>query len=127
MPDIRQNCSKLSARAPNASSTSEGPLGAVARARGDDVPPFYRFELTPDDLVIVRPRKAPAARLTASIKLPKWAEDKAREIARDKGWDYQVLRSNWLAFAESETANGNGPKNAGAASVGYRKAQNALC
>ena len=91
-----------------------------------DVTPFYRFELTSDNLVIVRPRKAPAARLTASIKLPDWAEDKAREIARDKGWDYQALRSNWLAFAESETANGNGPKNAGAAFVGYCKKQEKL-
>ena len=91
-----------------------------------DVTPFYRFELTPDDLVVVCPRKAPAARLTTSIKLPDWAEDKAREIARDKGWDYRVLRSNWLAFAESEAANGNGPKNAGAAFVGYCKSQDSL-
>lgn len=91
-----------------------------------DVTPFYRFELTPDDLVIVRPRVAPPARLSASIKLPEWAEDKAREIAHEKGWDYHVLRSNWLAFAESETANGNGPKNAGAAFIGYCKKQESL-
>lgn len=47
-------------------------------------------------------------------------------IARDKGWDYHVLRSNWLAFAESEATNGNGPKNPGAAFVGYCKKQEKL-
>lgn len=91
-----------------------------------DVTPFYCFELTPDDLVIVRPRTTPPARLSASITLPEWAEDKGREIAREKGWDYQVLRSNWLAFAQGEAANGNAPKNAGAAFVGYCKKQENL-
>ena len=91
-----------------------------------DVTPFYRFELTPDDLVIVRPRNATPARLSVSIKLPEWAEEKGREIARAKGWDYHVLRSNWLSFAEGEAANGNAPKNAGAAFVGYCKKQDNL-
>ena len=91
-----------------------------------DVTPFYRFELTPDDLVIVRPRSAPPARLSVAIKLPEWAEDKGREIARAKGWDYHVLRSNWLSFAEGEAANGNAPKNVGAAFVGYCKKQDNL-
>ena len=91
-----------------------------------DVTPFYRFELTSDGLVIVRPRSAPPARLSVSIKLPEWAEEKGREIARIKGWDYHVLRSNWLAFAKGEAANGNAPKNAGAAFIGYCKKQDNL-
>ena len=91
-----------------------------------DVTPFYRFELTGDDLVIVRPRKTAPARLSPSITLPDWAEEKARDIAQAKGWDYHALRSNWLAFAQGEAANGNAPKNAGAAFVGYCKKQDQL-
>ena len=89
----------------------------------DDHTPFYRMELTEDDLVIFRPRTAKTA-LAPSIKLPDWAEDKGREIARDKGWDYHVLRSNWLEMATEEATKGNPPKNAGAAFVGYCKKQN---
>ena len=85
----------------------------------DDHTPFYRMELTEDDLVIFRPRKASTAGPIASIKLPDWAEEKARAVARDKGWDYQVLRSNWLTMAMEEAIKGNPPKNAGAAFVGY--------
>lgn len=91
-----------------------------------DVTPFYRFELDSKDLVIVRPRKAPALQVAPNISIPSWAEDKAREIAREKGWDFHVLKSNWIAFAQSEAANGNAPKNTGAAFVGYCKTQKAL-
>ena len=91
-----------------------------------DVTPFYRFELDSKDLVIVRPRKVPALQAAPNINIPSWAEDKAREIAREKGWDIHVLKSNWIAFAQSEAANGNAPKNTGAAFVGYCKTQKAL-
>ena len=91
-----------------------------------DETPFYQFEIDKNDLVIVRPRKAPALQLAPTIKIPSWADDQAREIARAKGWDFHVLQSNWLAFAQSEAANGNAPKNAGAAFVGYCKAQEKL-
>ena len=91
-----------------------------------DVTPFYRFELTSDDLVIVRPRKTRPVALSPTITIPAWADDKAREIARDKGWDYHTLRTNWLAFATGEAANGNAPDNAGAAFVGYCKKQEKL-
>ncbi|MEM9716006.1 MAG: replication initiator protein A [Pseudomonadota bacterium] len=91
-----------------------------------DVTPFYRFEIDGDDLVTVRPRKAPARAVTADIKIPEWAEEKAREIAREKGWDFYALRDQWLDFAKSEVAKGNAPDNAGAAFVGYCKKQDAL-
>ncbi len=91
----------------------------------DDHTPFYKLELTKDDLVIVRPRTAKVA-LSPSIILPEWAEEKAREISRDKGWDYYVLRSNWMAFAKEETTKGNPPKNTGAAFVAYAKKQDKL-
>lgn len=84
--------------------------------------PFYQLELTTDDLVIFRPRQN---RITtvADIALPEWAEEKAREIAREKGWDYHALRANWMDFAHDATSRGNPPQNAGAAFVAYCKKQ----
>lgn len=91
-----------------------------------DVTPFYRFEIDADDLVIVRPRTAPARAVTADIKIPEWAEEKARKVAIDKGWDYRVLLNNWQDFAKAEAAKGNAPDNAGAAFVGYCNKQDNL-
>ena len=91
----------------------------------DDHTPFYKLELTKDDLVIVRPR-APKTTIAPDIVLPEWAEEQARKVAQGKGWDYYVIRSNWLAFAKEETAKGNPPKSAGAAFVAYCKKQNSL-
>ena len=91
----------------------------------DDHTPFYRMELTTDDLVIFRPR-SPQSDLSPEIRLPEWAEDKARGIARDKGRDYYAMRSDWLAFAKSETAKGNPPKSPGAAFLSYCKKQEIL-
>ncbi len=91
----------------------------------DDHTPFYRMELTTEDLVIFRPR-SPQSDLSPDIRLPEWAEDKARGIAREKGRDYYALRSDWLSFAKSEAAKGNPPKNAGAAFVAYSKKQKNL-
>lgn len=91
----------------------------------DDCTPFYRIELTPDDLVIFRPR-ATTTRIAPDIKLPDWAEEKARDIARVKGWDYQILRAEWLMFAKGEASKGNPPRNAGAAFVAYCNKQRSL-
>ncbi|WP_282093628.1 replication initiator protein A [Epibacterium ulvae] len=91
----------------------------------DDHTPFYKLELTKDDLVIFRPRST-STTLTTDISLPEWAEDKARQIARVKGWDYYTMRSNWMEFAKAETAKGNPPQNTGAAFVSYCKKQDKL-
>ena len=92
-----------------------------------DVTPFYRFELDEKtDLVIVRPRKERPVALSPSIKIPEWADEQAREIAREKGWDYHVLQSKWLAYANEEADKGNAPKSTGAAFVGYCKKQDKL-
>lgn len=91
----------------------------------DDHTPFYKLELTKDDLVVFRPRKI-SNTIAPNITLPDWSEEKAREIARDLGWDYHVIRSNWMEFAKAETVKGNPPKNAGAAFVAYCKKQDRL-
>ena len=91
-----------------------------------DSTPFYIFDLDSDDLVTVRPRKEPAKALAADITLPAWAEEKARKIAIDKGWDFYALRNQWLEFAKAEAVKGNAPDNAGAAFVGYCNKQETL-
>lgn len=91
---------------------------------GDHLP-FYTLELTSDDLVIFRPRQQRVT-ISADIVLPEWAEEKAREIAREKGWDYHALRANWMDFAHDATSKGNPPKNTGAAFVAYCKKQGRL-
>jgi len=84
--------------------------------------PFYQLELSADDLVIFRPRQSRITTI-ADIALPEWAEEKARKIAREKGWDYHALRANWMDFAHNATSRGNPPQNAGAAFVAYCKKQ----
>lgn len=86
----------------------------------EDHTPFYRIELTDKDLVIFRPRFA-KVELAKDIVIPVWADEKARKIAHDKGWDFYTLRENWLDFARAETARDNPPKDAGASFVGYCK------
>ena len=91
----------------------------------EDNTPFYRFSLDEKDLVTVRPRSA-NVELGQDIIIPEWADEQAREIAREKGWDYYALRTKWLDFARAEIGRGNPPENAGAAFVAYCKKQKAL-
>ena len=79
----------------------------------DDHIPFYRMELIKDDLVIFRPR-APKRAVSKKLVIPAWAEERARSIAAEKGWDYHALEAEWRAFA-------NNPDDAGAAFVGFCK------
>jgi plasmid replication initiation protein len=84
----------------------------------DDHTPFYRLELTEDDIVVFRPRE-PRREISSSLVIPAWAEERARQIAHEKGWDYHALEAEWRAFA-------NDPINPGAAFVGFCKKKPAL-
>ena len=84
--------------------------------------PFYRLELDDKDKVTVRPRSV-SVEYAADIRLPEWAEEKARVIAQEKGRDYHAMRSDWVSWAQKMTAEGNPPKDAGASFVGYAKKQ----
>ena len=80
--------------------------------------PFYRMKLAKEDLVIFRPRAAKRT-ISADITIPAWAEEKARQIAYDKGWDYYALEAEWREFA-------NNPENPGVAFVGFCKKKESL-
>lgn len=84
----------------------------------DDHTPFYKMELDARDMVTFRPRKTERI-ASKGIVIPSWAEERAREIAHTKGWDYHALEREWLAFA-------NNPKDAGAAFIGFCKQKEAL-
>ena len=88
----------------------------------DDHTPFYRLELTDDDQVVYRPRVT-VRKISKDILLPSWAEEKAREIAHAKGWDYHGLLQEWQGFARS---SGKPPENAGAAFIGFVKKKKSL-
>ena len=83
----------------------------------DNNTPFYRIELTSDDMVVFRPRKKAKPR-EQSISIPDWAEEQARYIAIAKGRDYHALMQEWQAFAVQSDKQ---PENAGAAFVGFCK------
>ena len=80
--------------------------------------PFYSMDLTADDLVIFRPRK-PKRAISKKLVIPTWAEERARQIATEKGWDYHMLEAEWREFA-------NNPNDAGAAFVGFVKKKQSL-
>lgn len=82
----------------------------------DDHTPDYRIELDSDDRVIFRPRKA-LGQDVDNITIPPDAEDEARKIAREKGWDYYTLEREWHAMTREKGK----PRNAGAAFIGFCK------
>ena len=91
----------------------------------DDHTPFYRMELTEDDLVIFRPRKEKAI-ASAKIIIELETEEQAKKIAVDKGWDYHVMRSSWLEWASEQTVKGQPVKNVHKAFLGWCRKQKQL-
>lgn len=88
----------------------------------EDNTPFYKLELTADDLVIFRPRKS-KIELAPDLVIDDWAEDQAREIAHQKRWDYYHLRSRWMDFAKKEAAEGRPADNPSAAFIAWCQKQ----
>lgn len=89
----------------------------------DNNTPFYRIELTDNDVVVFRPRSTKKKPAKTNLSLPEWAEEQSRSIAVEKGWDYQALLQEWQMFSMQ---SGEEPKNAGAAFVGFCKKKESL-
>lgn len=87
--------------------------------------PFYSIELMDDDLVIFRPRKV---KIEGGKDLPisADAEETAKKIAREKGWDYYVLHRDWQSYARVMIAKGEPPKNIDSSFIGFCKKQKKL-
>jgi len=68
----------------------------------DDHTPDYRIELTNTDQVIFRPRKVLKNPDAGLLLISASAEEKARTIAHEKGWDYYALEQEWREFARSK-------------------------
>jgi len=88
----------------------------------DDHTPDYRIELTDTDQVIFRPRKALKNPDASLLLISAGAEEKARTIAREKGWDYYALEQEWRDFARSKEP----PRDPDSAFLGFCKKKEKL-
>ena len=88
----------------------------------DDHTPDYRIELTDTDQVIFRPRKALKNPDASQLLISAGAEEKARTIAREKGWDYHALEQEWRDFARSKEP----PRDPDSAFLGFCKKKEKL-
>jgi plasmid replication initiation protein len=88
----------------------------------DDHTPDYRIELTDTDQVIFRPRKALKNPDASLLLISAGAEEKARAIAREKGWDYHALEREWRDFARSKEP----PRDPDHAFIGFCKKKEKL-
>jgi plasmid replication initiation protein len=85
-----------------------------------DHTPFYRMELTDNDLVIVRPRTQ-KIEVAPSLIVTRKAEDQCRKIAIEKGWDFYALKDNWSIFVQRKIKEGDPPESADASMISYFK------
>ena len=88
----------------------------------EDHTPDYRIELTNTDQVIFRPRKALKNPDAGLLLISASAEEKARTIAREKGWDYYALEQEWREFARSKEP----PRDPDHAFIGFCKKKEKL-
>jgi plasmid replication initiation protein len=88
----------------------------------DDHTPDYRIELTDTDQVIFRPRKALKNPDASLLIISAGAEEKARAIAREKGWDYHALEREWRDFTRSKEP----PRDPDSAFIGFCKKKEKL-
>ena len=87
-----------------------------------DHTPDIRFELTDEDLVIVRPRKQRRV-VAPRLVLSEQAEETGRKIAREKRLDYYAAVDRWKEWALTLDEP---PRNADAAFIGWMKKQKAV-
>lgn len=86
--------------------------------------PGYEFELNGQDIVTIRPRKAPkAGTRPPNLSIPEKDEEEARRILSSAGLDYQAVRAEWIDFALDQAAEGTPPKRPGPAFVGFCRKQ----
>lgn len=88
----------------------------------DDHTPDYRIELTDTDQVIFRPKKTLKNPNAGLLLISAGAEEKARAIAREKGWDYYALEQEWREFARSKEP----PRDPDHAFIGFCKKKEKL-
>ena len=88
----------------------------------DNHTPDYHIELTETDQVIFRPRKAMKNPDASLLIISAGAEEQARKIAREKGWDYYALEQEWRDFARSKTP----PRDPDSAFLGFCKKKEKL-
>lgn len=94
----------------------------------EDETPEYRLSLNIYDLVTVTPRQT-TKKILDLIKehdIPEDAEEMARYIAQEKGFDYYALKSDWLTYANEQVASGKPVRNIGKAFVGWCKNKESL-
>jgi plasmid replication initiation protein len=94
----------------------------------EDETPEYRLSLNIYDLVTVTPRQT-TKKILDLIKehdIPEDAEEMARYIAQEKGFDYYALKSDWLTYANEQVASGKAVRNIGKAFVGWCKNKESL-
>lgn len=85
------------------------------------------FKLTKtDERKIAESRLKRASKSNTKIEISLQAEETARLIASDKGWDFYALKEKWLSYAHSQAEKGNPPKKPDAAFIAYCKKQNSV-
>lgn len=82
----------------------------------DNATPDYAIALDERDIVTFTPRRALPCIPPGIIAIPPWAEDKARELAQAKGWDYGALEREFREWAASKPEP---KKGYGAAFIGF--------
>lgn len=124
----KQNRWQISLANLHAKTGSNAPLKRfrlnVRQIIAEDETPTYRFEITANDMVIVRPRKdkksaSPFA--SDALTLKPETIDKAREIARKKGLDYFMAEMDWRDFAQKQIDAGKPPKTPDGSFIGWLK------
>lgn len=92
----------------------------------EDHTPFYKFQLSKDDMVTVKPRKAQKQLPlfgAANDPLKPKTEEKGRKICQEKGLDYYAAVENWRYYANQQSEKGKLTRTADGSFIGWLKMQ----